>query len=188
MIPRDPTRGNFLLLLTAATFCAGYWMPGDEMFTCCGFAGMAPSTAVGKSITLILPGCGAIRCCGTPTFSTAFSMRKSLFVKQMVMRASLNAWATAKDVGKQFVPSGKATQAFDRLMASLQGYGIHVVEVGEVESFVKSVGNHGPKWVNEALKEDLNGDAELGSRERVCEAPCWDHIRMRADENSPDTA
>ncbi len=36
-----------------------------------------------------------------------------------------------------------------------------ILEVGEVESFVKSVGNHGPKWVNEVLTKDLKNDPEL---------------------------
>lgn len=70
-------------------------------------------------------------------------------------------WATAKSVGKTFIPSGDPTKIFERLMDSLKGYGIHIVEVGEVESFVRSVGNHGPRWVNEALKKDLRGEEEL---------------------------
>ncbi|MCR6639719.1 MAG: hypothetical protein NVV82_12240 [Sporocytophaga sp.] len=36
-----------------------------------------------------------------------------------------------------------------------------ILEVGELESFVKSVGNHGPKWVNEVLAKDLTSDPEL---------------------------
>lgn len=36
-----------------------------------------------------------------------------------------------------------------------------LVEVGQVESFVKSVGNHGPKWVNEVLPKDLANDPDL---------------------------
>ena len=39
--------------------------------------------------------------------------------------------------------------------------GLLVVEVGELESFVKSVGNHGPKWVNEVLIKDIAVDPEL---------------------------
>ena len=72
-------------------------------------------------------------------------------------------WATAKTTGRTFIPSGEASQAFVGLMAALQALGIFVVEEGEVESFVRTVGNHGPKWVNEALKLDLAGDPSLDS-------------------------
>ena len=70
-------------------------------------------------------------------------------------------WATAKEVGKAFVPAGHSTQAYERLLGTLQGLGIFVVEVGELESFARSVGNKGPKWVNEVLKKDLASDPEL---------------------------
>ena len=70
-------------------------------------------------------------------------------------------WATAKEVGKTFVPAGQSTQAYERLLATLHGWGIFVVEVGELESFARTVGNHGPKWVNEVLKKDLANDSEL---------------------------
>lgn len=72
-------------------------------------------------------------------------------------------WATAKEVGKAFVPAGQPTQAYERLLATLHEWGIFIVEVGELESFARSVGNHGPKWVNEVLKKDLSQDPELES-------------------------
>lgn len=76
---------------------------------------------------------------------------------------SSSPWATAKEVGKAFVPAGQPTQVYERLINTLNGIGIFVVEVGELESFVRSVGNHGPKWVNEALKKDLGRDPELAA-------------------------
>ena len=36
-----------------------------------------------------------------------------------------------------------------------------IVEIGQLESFVRSVGNHGPKWVNDVLGKDLKSDPEL---------------------------
>lgn len=80
-------------------------------------------------------------------------------IQRLFKRAS--PWATAKEVGRPFVPAGQVTQAFERLMEALRSYGVHVVEVGEVEGFARSVGNHGPKWVNETLKKDLKADPEL---------------------------
>lgn len=73
----------------------------------------------------------------------------------------VSAWAHAKQVGKSFIPNGNPTQSYQRLIAELEKVGLLVVEVGELESFVKSIGNHGPKWVNEALAKDLAKDKEL---------------------------
>jgi hypothetical protein len=93
--------------------------------------------------------------------TTAFPREAKDSIQRLFKRAS--PWATAKAIGKQFVPAGQPTQALDRLLSALRAYGIFVVEVGEVECFVKSVGNHGPKWVNEAIKKNLRTDAELES-------------------------
>jgi hypothetical protein len=73
----------------------------------------------------------------------------------------VSAWSHAKQIGKNFIPSGDPTQAFQNLIYELNKVGFLVVEVGELESFVKSVGNHGPKWVNEVLTKDLLNDPEL---------------------------
>ncbi|ASV31852.1 ATP-dependent nuclease [Maribacter cobaltidurans] len=74
-----------------------------------------------------------------------------------------SAWAHAKQVGKLFIPSGQATQSYEKLIQNLKAKKIFIVEVGELESFVKSVGNHGPKWVNEVLTKDLVNDVEIES-------------------------
>jgi hypothetical protein len=79
---------------------------------------------------------------------------------QGILRRS-SPWATAKAVGKAFVPSGQPTQACNRLLASLRALAIHVVPVGELEGFARSIGNHGPSWVNEVLSRDLASDVEL---------------------------
>lgn len=73
----------------------------------------------------------------------------------------VSAWSHAKQIGKNFIPSGDPTQAYQNLIYELNKIGFLVVEVGELESFVKSVGNHGPKWVNEVLTKDLVNDPEL---------------------------
>lgn len=72
-----------------------------------------------------------------------------------------SAWAHAKEVGKLFIPNGEPTKAYDRIQEKFQRVGLHVVEVGQLESFVKSIGNHGPKWVNEVMVKDLKLDPEL---------------------------
>lgn len=70
-------------------------------------------------------------------------------------------WSTAKSVGIPFVPNGEPTQACSRLLDSLKKFGVHVAPVGELEGFAKSVGVHGPSWVNEAIQKDLANDPEL---------------------------
>jgi hypothetical protein len=72
-----------------------------------------------------------------------------------------SAWTEAKGAGKAFIPNGDATKAFDELQSTLKSKGIFVLEVGELEGFVKSVGGHGPKWVNDVLTKDLKNDKEL---------------------------
>lgn len=59
------------------------------------------------------------------------------------------------------MPSGDPSLAIERLLNSLRAAGLFVVEVGELEGFVRTVGNHGPAWVNQVLQRDLRADAEL---------------------------
>jgi predicted ATPase len=88
-----------------------------------------------------------------------FPKAKVSEIQKTLKKAS--AWAYAKEVGKAFIPSGNPTQAFDRIQLKLKEKGLIIVEVGELEGFVRSIGNHGPKWVNEALTKDLKSDLDL---------------------------
>ncbi|MGO9481870.1 MAG: hypothetical protein ACLP05_08835 [Candidatus Kryptoniota bacterium] len=88
-----------------------------------------------------------------------FSRAKVSEVQKILRKAS--PWAHAKEVGKPFIPSGDATKAFERIQKQLKAVGLFIVEVGELEGFDRSVGNHGPKWINEVLTKDLKTDAEL---------------------------
>ncbi|MCS5694429.1 AAA family ATPase [Cyanobium sp. FGCU-6] len=85
-------------------------------------------------------------------------------IQRILRKAS--AWAHAKEVGSSFVPSGDATQAFQRLKINLRSKGLFLVEVGELEGFVRSVGNHGPKWVSTVLERNLKNDPELDNARR----------------------
>lgn len=84
---------------------------------------------------------------------------------QHVLRRS-SAWSQAKLVGRAFVPSGDATRACDRLLTTLRTIGLYVVDVGELESFVKTESSHGPKWVNSVLTRSLVTDPELEDARR----------------------
>lgn len=79
---------------------------------------------------------------------------------QSVFRRS-SPWSTAKDVGKTYVPSGDPTKAVERLLNNLRAIGLFIVEVGELEGFDRSLGNHGPGWVNQVLDKDLKSDPTL---------------------------
>ncbi|WP_334442946.1 TOPRIM nucleotidyl transferase/hydrolase domain-containing protein [Bradyrhizobium sp. AZCC 1610] len=74
---------------------------------------------------------------------------------------SASAWSEAKKNGKSFVPRGQQTVAYERLAENLRHLGIYLVEVGELEGFCPSIGNHGPAWTVSVLEGDLANDAEL---------------------------
>jgi len=82
-------------------------------------------------------------------------------INKILKRSS--AWSLAKGIGAPFIPSGDATCAFARMQEKFASVGLHVLEIGELESFVKSVGNHGPRWVSEVLARDLMVDPELAT-------------------------
>ncbi len=93
------------------------------------------------------------------TTERIFPKPKVSQIQKALKKAS--AWTEAKEVGKAFIPSGGATQAFERIQLKFIERGLLIPEVGELESFVKSIGNHGPKWVSEVLSKDLKNDKEL---------------------------
>ena len=93
------------------------------------------------------------------TTERIFPQHKIKEINNLLKKVS--PWSHAKQVGKSFIPNGNPTQSYQKLISELEKVGLIIVEVGELESFVKSLGNHGPKWVNEALTKDLANDPEL---------------------------
>ena len=78
-----------------------------------------------------------------------------------VLRKS-SPWRQAATIGIKYVPSGDPTLRCRSLSKTLNERGLFPNEEGELESFVKSVGSHGPKWVLEVLEtKDLTVDPEL---------------------------
>lgn len=88
-----------------------------------------------------------------------FPKSKKLEIDSIIKLPS--AWDEAKKQGKHYIPNGIASQAYITLQSKFEELGLFIVEVGELEGFVKSVGNHGPKWINEVLEKDLGTDPEL---------------------------
>jgi len=65
---------------------------------------------------------------------------------------------SVKNSGKSALPAGQASSSFDTLDTIFQNNGLFIVPVGELEGFVKSVGDHGPKSINEVLEKYPNFD------------------------------
>lgn len=91
----------------------------------------------------------------SPTFPPQAKARIHAILKQT------SPWANAKLTGKAFVPSGDASKACERLLTGLRSGGLFIVEVGELEGFVRTEAGHGPKWVNAVLTRNLATDPEL---------------------------
>jgi ABC-type transporter Mla maintaining outer membrane lipid asymmetry ATPase subunit MlaF len=82
-------------------------------------------------------------------------------IEKILRRSS--PWAVAKNTGKSYVPNGSPSTALEQLLTSMRQLGVFVVECGELEGFVRTVGGHGPVWVNEALRRELKTDPELNA-------------------------
>jgi len=80
-------------------------------------------------------------------------------IKKLLRKSS--AWSYAKEQGRSFIPAGDPVNAWNRLLAKLNESGLFVVEIGELESFDRSIGNHGPKWLNNVLRKNLLTDTAL---------------------------
>ncbi len=80
-------------------------------------------------------------------------------VKTLAKRAS--PWENVKANGIRAIAPGDATVTAQRLLTTLRTFGIFVAPLGEMEGFCRTIGGHGPRWVEEALKRDLATDGEL---------------------------
>ena len=63
-----------------------------------------------------------------------------------------SAWKEIKKSGISALPPGDAKKSFNKINDLLKDNRIHIVPVGELEGFVKEIGNHGPEWVNSVLE------------------------------------
>ncbi|MYA88016.1 MAG: ATP-binding protein [Boseongicola sp. SB0662_bin_57] len=89
-----------------------------------------------------------------------FPKEKERAVKQAFKDAS--PWGAMKGSGRSALPSGEAISHFDRLCEKCSDHRLWIVPVGELEGFCRSVGSHGPRFVESVLEErDLAEDAEL---------------------------
>ncbi len=81
-------------------------------------------------------------------------------IRQVFSEAS--PWGVMKRSGRKALPPGEATRHFDRLCEKCSSYRLWIVPVGELEGFCRSVGSHGPGFVEKVLEEhDIGEDPEL---------------------------
>lgn len=73
-----------------------------------------------------------------------------------------SAWTAIKRAGEGAIPSGQPTLRYRKLREVCSSLGLWLVPAGEMESFCKGVGGHGPSWVQAVLEErSLAEDPEL---------------------------
>jgi AAA domain, putative AbiEii toxin, Type IV TA system len=83
--------------------------------------------------------------------------RDMLYLRSLARIES--GWDQAKRSGLAAVPHGDARDSALRLIDALRRIGIFVVEVGELEGFVPTVGGHGPAWLAEVHERNLHRSA-----------------------------
>ncbi|MCY4575955.1 MAG: ATP-binding protein [Chloroflexi bacterium] len=103
--------------------------------------------------------------------SGEFPQKQRSEIESLFRKAS--PWDAVKSSGESAIPSGGATQQFQRLLTLCKAMGLWIVPAGELEGFCKSVGGHGPRWVQQVIEDrDLAKDQEL-ERARVFVRDIW---------------
>ena len=69
-------------------------------------------------------------------------------------------WPAVKAQGLAGAPSGPPYAAGEQLLKALDELRVHIVPSGEMESFDRSIGGHGPAWVSEALKRNIHKSSQ----------------------------
>ena len=89
-----------------------------------------------------------------------FPRQKQKAIEKIFRKAS--PWDAIKESGEAAIPQGQATQRFQELKTLCKKIGLWIVPVGELEGFCKSIGGHGPRWVQEVIEtRNLLKDSEL---------------------------
>lgn len=104
-----------------------------------------------------------------------FPQPKETAIKRVFKTVS--PWSSLKQSGRSAIPGGEATKHFDELYGECSAVGLWIVPVGEIEGFCRSIGSHGPGFVEKVLEErDLISDPELKeAREFI--ASIWQRAR-----------
>ena len=75
---------------------------------------------------------------------------------------AVSPWSAMKRSGRTALPAGEPIKHFDALSDICSKHGLWIVPVGEIEGFCRSIGSHGPRFVEKVLEErSLEADQEL---------------------------
>ncbi len=90
---------------------------------------------------------------------------------------TVSPWSALKRSGRSGLPPGEAIKNFDKMSEICSDHRLWIVPVGEIEGFCRSVGSHGPGFVERVLEDrDLENDPELKeAREFV--GKVWAHAK-----------
>ena len=95
-----------------------------------------------------------------PSEEGEFPREKRSEIESIFRKAT--PWDAVKEAGEAAIPAGQATQQFEVLKEHCKQVGLWIVPVGELEGFCKSIGGHGPRWVQQVLEgRDLSTDSDL---------------------------
>lgn len=75
---------------------------------------------------------------------------------------TVSPWSAMKRSGRSALPAGEPIKHFDALTEKCGNHRLWIVPVGEIEGFCRSIGSHGPGFVEKVLEErSLETDPEL---------------------------
>ena len=75
---------------------------------------------------------------------------------------TVSPWSAMKRSGRSALSAGETIKQFDALIEKCGEHGLWIVPVGEIEGFCRSIGSHGPGFVEKVLEERILGtDPEL---------------------------
>lgn len=80
--------------------------------------------------------------------STADVLPKGDIIEAMKQN---KAWNEVKKYGTRGIPKGDAQRDYVVLRDKLEGMGVYLIPVGEIENFCPEIGSHGPKFVTKLL-------------------------------------
>jgi len=89
-----------------------------------------------------------------------FPEEKERAIKEVFKTVS--SWSAMKRSGRSALPAGEPIKHFDFLSEKCSEQGLWIVPVGEIEGFCRSIGSHGPGFVEKVLEQrSLATDPEL---------------------------
>ena len=97
---------------------------------------------------------------------------------------AVSPWSSLKRSGRSALPPGEAIKQYDVLDGRCRDSNLWIVPVGEVEGFCRSIGSHGPRFVEKVLEErNLETDSELEPARDFVEK-IWARAKPVPDDSS----